>query len=256
MILQLNDLKQFFSIQDYPCTIVATGGLATITIGSHNYKTGDTINITGTNTVMDGKQLIARPNANILTFATSYVGTANAIVKNYDEMLNQIINQVQGYIANYCNIEFGNTQEMTESHDLKVDGIIYPKRGYFDESNIVSIKLSRQNNFTDPTKFIELTQEDFYVYDDRIELRFDKATPYLNSKKGVKLTYTTKDTPIALTHIASQIAEYYFRIYNDKSIAESSRSINGDQRAFAKTLPDQINIELDKFVRLVIGDPF
>lgn len=256
MILTTLELKQLFNLQDYPCSIVADGSKAIITLSNHNFKTGDYLNITGTSTVMDGLQLVSRLNNNTLEFTTTYSGTKSAVIKQHDSLLEKIISQTETYIKNFCDLEFGNTAEAIESYDLNVNGIIFPKRGYIQEDDIVSIKLSRVNNFTDSTKYITLTSSDFFVYEDRIELLFEKCSLYLNCKKAVKLTYTTQDCPEGLKYIAQQIAEYHFRNFNDKSIVEQSRTVNGDQRVFAKELPKQILEDLTKYKRMNIGEPF
>lgn len=257
MILQILELKQYFNLADYPVSIVADGTKGTITLANHNFKTGDYLNITGTSTSMDGIQLITnRPNANSLEFATTYTGTKTAVIKQNETILTNIISQVENYIKNFCDLEYGNTSEATEIYDLKTNGIVLPKRGRIVESDVKSIKLSRENNFTDATKFITLTSEDYFVYDDYIELKFEKCLDYINCRKSVKLTYTTQACPDGLKYIAMQIAEYHYRNFSDKSIVETNRSINGDQRTFAKTLPQQVIDDLMKYQRVSIGDPY
>lgn len=256
MILTTLELKQLFNLQDYPCSIVADGTKGTITLSNHNFKTGDYLNITGTSTSMDGLQLCTRLTNNTLEFATTYSGTKSAVIKQHETILERIISQTENYIKNFCDMEFGNTSSASETYDLNINAIIFPKRGYIQESDITSIKLSRVNNFTDSTKYITLSSSDFFVYEDRIELLFEKCYEYLNCKKAVKLTYTTQSCPAGLTYIAQQIAEYHFRNFNDKSIVEQSRTVNGDQRVFAKELPQQILEDLSKYKRINIGEPF
>lgn len=257
MILSLQKLKQYFSLPDFPCSITSNGTKATINIPNHNFRVGDYINITGTNTSLDGQQLvIARPNNNSVEILSTYNGSANAVIKQYDEIVQDIIDQTENYIKNFCDMEYGNTVEKTETYDLGLNGIILPKRGYIQEDDVKEIKLSRSNNFSDPSQHIVLDSTDFFVYEDHIELMFSKAQNYLNCRKAVRMTYTTQDCPKGLSYIALQIAEYHFRNFNDKSIVEVSRTINGDQRTFAKTLPQQIIDDLTKYRRVSLGEPY
>src|SRR5690606_22326246 len=108
MILDLITLKQAFNIADYPVSITATAGVATITLTNHNFKTGDYVTITGT-TKFNGKQLVTRQNPNTLTFASGETGTEQGVIKQWDEVLNSIINRVEGEIAAHCNTVFGQS---------------------------------------------------------------------------------------------------------------------------------------------------
>ena len=256
MILQIEKLKQLFSIQDYICTIVANGTTATITLTNHNFKTGDYLNITGTSTVMDGMQLVNRLNNNSLEFLTTYNGTKTAVIKNYDDQLTNIIAVTESFIKQYCDLEYGNTAEASEIYDSKINGIVLLKRGNVIESDIKSIKLSRENNFTDSSKYITLTSDDYFVYDNHIELKFEKCYEYLNCRKAVKITYTTQAVPDGLKRVAYQIAEFNFRVDNDKSIHYESQTLNGDQKVYAQSLPQKVLENLDAYKRIGIGDPY
>lgn len=254
-ILDTTELKQKFNLQDYPVSIVGNGSLATMTIANHNYKTGDYVNITST-TNFNGLKLVTRLSATQLTFSSASATSESGIIKPWDSMIAKLISQVENHIKNFCDLEYGNVASASETLDLPVSGVIQPKRGRLEESDVTSIKLSRENNYTDASKYITLTASDFFVYEDRIELKFDKCYNYLNCKKGVRITYTTQACPEGLKSIAEQMFEFYFRIFNDKSIAENSRSNNGDQVVFSKKLPQYIEDELIKYQRVNIGDPY
>lgn len=254
-ILDITTLKQYFNLADYPVSITGLNGLATITLTNHNFKTGDYLNVTGT-TDFDGLQLVTRTGPNALTFVHAYTGTKSGVIKQNDFLLNSIINTVEHSINTYCNMIFGQVSSAVEYQDLTIDGIIYPKRGQLGETDVTSILLSRENNFTDSTKYITLTASDYFLYEDRIELLYETCAPYLNCKRAVKLTYTTQAVPEGIKSAALKLAEFHFRISNDKSIHESGRSINGEQRNFLGDVPHYIIDELDKYKRYTIGKPF
>lgn len=255
MILELTTLKKAFNLADYPVSITAAAGVATITLTNHNFRTGDYVTITGT-TKFNGDQLVTRQNPNTLTFATAETGTESGIIKPHDEVLTNIIKRVEGEIASYCNIVFGEETSATEIYDLNVDGIIYPKRGYLVDGSVTQLLLSKSNNFTDASKYITLTSSDYFLYEDRIELKFEKCAEYLNCKRAVKITYTTQVVPDKIKAIALSMAEFYFRIYNSKAINLVGESINGEQRSFRDSLPEQIVTDLENFKRMIIGKPY
>lgn len=255
MILDLLTLKQTFNIADYPVSITASAGVATITLTNHNFKTGDYLNITGT-TKFNGKQLVTRQNPNTLTFATAETGTEQGVIKQWDDILQGIINRVEGEIASYCNMIYGKPNSASEVYDLNVDGVIYPKRGPIEDASVTEIKLSNQNDFSTAGKFITLTASDYFLYEDRIELKIETAIPYLNCQRAVKITYTTMDAPDKIKAVAMVMAEYFFRVHNSKSLHIVGESLNGEQRTWKDTLPESVIQDLENYKRMIIGKPF
>lgn len=256
MILELAALKQMFNLPDYPISITAANGVATITLINHNFQPNQTLNISGT-TKFNGKQLIlTRPNPNTLTFATNQTGTEMGLITNYDEVLTSLVTLVDGAIKGYTGMSFGNTASASETHDLKSDATIFPTRGYLGDADVSEIKLSAVNNFTDSEKFITLTAEDFLVYPDRVEIISEKAIPYVGHRKAVKITYTTQAIPPEVKSAALLLFAFYYRQDSNKSQDIVSESNNGEQKNY-KAAPDaDVWAKLDMHKRVIIGRPF
>lgn len=255
MILDVTTLKKAFNLADYPVSITAAAGVATITLTNHNFKTGDYLTITGT-TKFNGDQLVTRQNPNTLTFATTETGTESGVIKQHDGILTNIIKRVEGEIASYCNVEFGNEASATEIYDLNVDGVIYPKRGWLVDGCVTQLLLSKTNNFTDASQYISLSSTDYFLYEDRIELKYEKCAEYLNCKRAVKITYTTQTVPDKIKAVAMVMAEFYFRNFNMKTVNLNGESLNGEQRSFKDTLPEQVIVDLENFKRMTLGKPY